>query len=245
MIKDTPTKTYRGTWDELMTRRAEFAPDAVLELKVYAPQIDQENQEIISLLQSWREEDKSDDPQELELRDTETQQLLTDLQASRLALPEMEAALMLLAVALDSSPLGLVTQKVGKSPEGDACRLWMENLLRQGVKIYVPEIADCEVRRELLRAGKPASVLRLDRLKQLARYVPLTTNAMLEAAALWAQVRNLGLTTADIHALDGDVIVAAQVLSLGYAPSEIVIATSNVRHLSRFAPTEVWGNIKP
>lgn len=97
---------------------------------------------------------------------------------------------MLLAVALDSSPLGLVTQKVGKSPEGDACRLWMEDLLTQGIKIYVPEIADYEVRRELLRAGKPTGVLRLDRLKQLARYVPLTTAAMQEAAALWAQVRN-------------------------------------------------------
>lgn len=152
---------------------------------------------------------------------------------------------MLLAVALDSSPLGLVTQKVGKSPEGDACRLWMEDLLTQGIKIYVPEIADYEVRRELLRAGKPTSVLRLDRLKQLARHVPLTTAAMQEAAALWAQVRNQGLTTADVHALDGDVIVAAQVLALGYAPTEIVIATSNTRHLSRFAPAELWERIKP
>lgn len=152
---------------------------------------------------------------------------------------------MLLAVALDSSPLGLVTQKAGKSSEGDACRLWMEGLLTQGIKIYVPEIADYEVRREMLRAGKPTSVLRLDRLKQLARYVPLTTSVMLEAAALWAQVRNQGLTTADVHALDGDVIVAAQVLSLGFAPSEVVIATSNVRHLSRFAPAEVWEHIRP
>ncbi len=152
---------------------------------------------------------------------------------------------MLHAVALDSSPLGLVTQKAGKSSGGDACRLWMEGLLTQGIKIYVPKIADYEVRREMLRAGKPTSVLRLDRLKQLARYVPLTTSVMLEAAALWAQVRNQGLTTADVHALDGDVIVAAQVLSLGFAPSEIVIATSNVRHLSRFAPAELWENIKP
>lgn len=94
MIQTQPAKIYRGTWDELMRRRDEFAPDAVLEVKVYAPQIDQkidqENQELISLLQSWREEDATDDPQEMQQRDIETQELLTNLQASRLALPDLE-----------------------------------------------------------------------------------------------------------------------------------------------------------
>lgn len=128
-VQAEPTKIYRGTWDELMRRRDEFAPDAVLEMKVYAPPIDQENQELIGLLQAWRDEDATDDPQELEQRDAETKELLANLQASR---------------------------------------LWMEGLLTQGIKVYVPEIADYEVRRELLRAGKPTSVLRLDRLKQFA-----------------------------------------------------------------------------
>ncbi len=90
-VQTEPAKIYRGTWDELMRRRDEFAPDAVLEVKVYAPQIeqkiDQENQELIGLLQSWREEDATDDPQEMQQRDVETQELLTNLQASRLALP--------------------------------------------------------------------------------------------------------------------------------------------------------------
>ncbi len=149
----------------------------------------------------------------------------------------------LVAVVLDSSPLSLVTQQAGKSPEGDACRLWMETLLFQGVRVYVPEVTDYEVRRELIRAKKPGSIARLDRLKQLARYLPITTDIMLEAAALWAQARNAGVTTADIHALDGDVLVAAQALSLGLTASEFVIATSNVKHLSRFVPADVWSNV--
>ncbi len=91
MIQAEPIKTYRGTWDELMRRRAEFAPDAVLEMKVYVPQVDQENQELIGLLQSWRTEDVTDDPQELKQRDAETKELLANLQASRLALPDSEA----------------------------------------------------------------------------------------------------------------------------------------------------------
>ena len=151
----------------------------------------------------------------------------------------------LVAVVLDSSPLGLVTQKTGKSLNGDACRVWMENLLVQGVRVYVPEVADYEVRRELIRTKNPGSIARLDRLKQFARYLPITTDVMLEAAELWAQSRNLGVATADIHALDGDLIIAAQALSLALATSEFVIATSNVRHLSRFVPAELWNNIKP
>lgn len=81
----------------------------------------------------------------------------------------------LLAVALDSPPLGLVTQKAGKSSDGDACRLWMENLRLQGVRVYVPEVADYEVRRDLVRTKNPGSITRLSRLKQFARYLPITT----------------------------------------------------------------------
>lgn len=151
----------------------------------------------------------------------------------------------LMAVILDSSPLGLVTQKTGKSPEGDACRIWIETLLLNGVKVYVPEVCDYEVRRELIRANKPSGIVRLNQLKQIARYLPLTTDVMLHAAELWAQARNAGVVTADIHALDGDVIAAAQALSLGFSASEYVVATSNIKHISRFASAGLWTNINP
>jgi len=95
MLQSQPIKTYRLTWDELMSRRSEIAPGAVLEVKVYAPeaapQIDQENQALINLLHSWRQEDATDDPQELERRDAETDALMSNLQASRLSLRGPEA----------------------------------------------------------------------------------------------------------------------------------------------------------
>lgn len=90
MLQTQPTKTYRVAWDELMSRRHEIAPDAVLEVKVYepetVPQVDEENQALINLLRSWREEDATDDPQELERRDADTNALMSSLRAGRLSL---------------------------------------------------------------------------------------------------------------------------------------------------------------
>lgn len=48
------------------------------------------------------------------------------------------------------------------------------------------QIADYEVRRELLRANKARGLERLDLLKQTLEYLPLST-AMLRAAQLWGR----------------------------------------------------------
>ena len=58
---------------------------------------------------------------------------------------------------LDSGPLGLVTNPTA-SPINDACNEWLEALSGGGVRVVVPEIADYEVRRELLRIGKAQSI---------------------------------------------------------------------------------------
>ena len=150
---------------------------------------------------------------------------------------------------LDSGPLGLVTQRPGKSQAADDCRAWAENLNCNGVLIFVPEIPDYEVRRELIQTGNTAAVARLEAFsaKIAGRYLPLNTPAVREAARLWAEVRNAGLTTAPPLALDGDVILAAQVLqfcTLYQLPLEsIVVASVNVRHIARFVPSEMWQDI--
>jgi len=74
---------------------------------------------------------------------------------------------------------------------------WLERLLRKGAIVYVPEIADYEVRRELIRAGLQKGVDRLDRLKSVLQYLPINTEMMLRAAQLWAEARNRGTPTAD------------------------------------------------
>ena len=68
-------------------------------------------------------------------------------------------------VLLDASPLGMISNP-SATPANLECYNWMESLLTSGYQIIVPEIADYEVRRELLRAGKILGLARLDLLKK-------------------------------------------------------------------------------
>jgi len=147
---------------------------------------------------------------------------------------------MVSAVVLDSGPLGLLCGP-RHSHLALACWGWYQALRAAGRRLILPEIADYEVRRELIRAGMIRSVARFDSLKQSLVYLPLTTDAMLRAAVLWAQARQLGQPTSADAALDGDVILAAQALTSG--ESQVIVATTNVVHLARFVPADLWENI--
>jgi len=150
---------------------------------------------------------------------------------------------MSMIVLLDAGPLGMVTNPKA-SPETDLCNRWLESLLLNGVEVAIPEIADYEVRRELLRADKVRGIQRLDEVKALLRYIPITTEAMLKAAEFWAEVRKQGMPTADDKALDGDVILAAQTFLTSVDGDEVVVATTNVVHLSRFVQAQLWEDIQ-
>ena len=116
-----------------------------------------------------------------------------------------------------------------------------QNNMQQAVQ--VPEIADYELRRELLRADKSRSVAVLDQYKVSMGYVPLTTEALLLAAQFWATVRQQGNPTAPDLALDADVILAAQAELLRSGGDDVVVATTNVGHLSRFVPAQAWQDV--
>jgi predicted nucleic acid-binding protein len=147
-----------------------------------------------------------------------------------------------LVVLLDTGPLGLLTAPPRKQDARKCCQ-WLAETIAAGVRVIVPEMTDYELRRELLRAGKVASIGRLDNLARVTEYLPLTTDAMRRAAELWAQARQHGQPTAADNTIDADMILAAQALTLG-AP-QVLIATTNIDHLSRFVAAELWQNIAP
>jgi len=59
-------------------------------------------------------------------------------------------------------------------------------------------------------------------------------------------VRREGKPTAPDLALDGDAILAGQAAALSTGgEDEVVIATTNVDHLSRFVTAKLWQEIRP
>ena len=143
-------------------------------------------------------------------------------------------------IVLDSSPLAMIVHR-GGTPTVDACKQWFAGHIASGTRIILPEIADYEVRRELVRLAKTNSIADLDYYVQVLEYLPITTDAMRLAADLWAQVRQQGRPTADPKEIDGDVILAAQAILLGAL--DTVVATTNVGHLSRFVAARHWQDV--
>jgi hypothetical protein len=144
-------------------------------------------------------------------------------------------------VLLDAGPLGILTNPKAK-PLNLECRQWMKELLLKNYRVILPEIADYEVRRELIRANRLQGIQRLNEWKSRLEYQPLTTATMLKAANFWAEARQTGKPTASPEALDGDVILAAQASLIADSQGDriVVVATTNVGHLERFVNAKYW-----
>jgi predicted nucleic acid-binding protein len=129
--------------------------------------------------------------------------------------------------------------------ENQAVGQWLTSVLSSNegqLVVCIPEISDYEARRGLLHVALRSdrlmtrSLERLDQLRKLLTYLPLTTPAMRRAALLWAQARKEGRPTGG--ALDGDAILAAQALEIHGA-----VVTENVRHFGRVVATYRWQEV--
>jgi predicted nucleic acid-binding protein len=145
-------------------------------------------------------------------------------------------------ILLDTGPLGRITSPKA-TPENQECAKWLSNSIASGNVVVIPEISDYELRRELIRNGSTKAITRLDELKISLGYIPITTETMIRAAEFWAKARKMGMATADDKALDGDMILSAQASILTDQGHEVVIATTNVKHLSIFANAKLWQEI--
>jgi predicted nucleic acid-binding protein len=130
-------------------------------------------------------------------------------------------------VLLDTNVLGILCHRDRERAAALEERLAsLQSMTGDPVELVVPELADFELRRKLLHIGARWSVAQLDRLAANLFYLPITTAIMRDAAQLWARARSQGTPTAPPHGLDGDVILAAQALSV-----QGTVATTNRKHL--------------
>ena len=117
-------------------------------------------------------------------------------------------------------------------------RTWLRGAV-QAHAVMISELADYELRRELLRIGATRSLVRLDELARELLYVPVTTTHWRDAAALWAAARARGVVTAAPDSLDGDVLVAAQAREAG-----ATIVTTNEKHFEALGVAALaWGSV--
>jgi predicted nucleic acid-binding protein len=131
----------------------------------------------------------------------------------------------------------------GSSPETEGCKRWFASLTASPIEIVVPEIADYEIRRELIRSRRTNGLARLDWVKSTYSYAPITTAIMLRAAEFWAIARAAGRKSADDSSLDADVILAAQAQALARLDRDVAVATTNPRHLQLFCNARHWREI--
>ena len=151
-------------------------------------------------------------------------------------------------ILLDSGPLGLIVRAPSK-PQVVRCLTWLNAVMATGATVIIPEIAHYEVRRELLRIRAVGSLRRLDYALDPSsgfRHLTLSTDAMIRAAEFWAFLRQSGIPTASLDALDADAILAGQAALAGQPGDTVTIATTNLAHLNRFPgiDAQTWDQIR-
>lgn len=147
-------------------------------------------------------------------------------------------------VILDSGVLHTLISD-SKVKEVIDCQNWFYYLLSRSALIVTSVICNYEVKRELIRRTNIKEINNLSNLKFLINSLSVDEQTLDLAAELWAEARNKGLPTADDLSLDADVIICAQyqLLAEKYPGRYVVIATTNVKHLSRFAEAKEWHDI--
>jgi predicted nucleic acid-binding protein len=152
-------------------------------------------------------------------------------------------------ILLDSGVLGKLCNP-NSSAETVAVRKWLYSLFAKGIGVVTNYLCDYEVRRSLIlnsmRGGSLEGIASLDKLTEIIQILPLNENSWQKAAQLWAEARIQGIPSADNRSLDADIIICAQyqLLTEEFPGRYVVIATTNVKHLSRFAEAKQWQEIE-
>ncbi len=149
-------------------------------------------------------------------------------------------------IYIDTGVLGLITHP-NASLEVKQVREWVLTMETAGHRLVVPAVADYELRRELIRSPQKKGLMRLDEFiaAKPNRFLSITDDALKSGAELWAEARNKGKPSAEDPALDGDVLLCAQIRLLETACSAYVVATTNLKHLGLYVHAKHWWDIHP
>jgi predicted nucleic acid-binding protein len=148
-------------------------------------------------------------------------------------------------IFLDTFLVSSISKQADSPPIlSDKYREWILECESKGHTIFIPGICYYESLRELEMRQATSQITRLGKYcLRPSRFVPITQSHLDAAAILWGQTRRSGKALADPKALDGDVILCAQVLSFDLPATDYIVATTNRKHLSAFLTCDDWKNI--
>lgn len=163
---------------------------------------------------------------------------------------ELENFINKMIVFIDTSILGLLCNPNG-NPEAKKCNEWLLKLLCKSVRVVTSVICEYETKRSLILArmeNKSSEGIEvLDKFKEegVIEFLPVTEEVANIAADNWADAEKKGQPTADAKDINIDMIICGhwRALKNKYPGRYIVIATTNIGHLQRYAEAELWENI--
>lgn len=132
-------------------------------------------------------------------------------------------------VLLDSGPLGEI---ISPKPKG-YIKDWLSFIKQNKISLRVPEIIDYEIRRNLILSNLGKSERRLNQYRNRKEFIHLNSEILICACEIWAELRRIGQPTASKERLDIDVLLIAQAISQTDSFEEVIIVTTNVKHLIR------------
>jgi predicted nucleic acid-binding protein len=156
-------------------------------------------------------------------------------------------------ILLDSNILGLICNDNNSFNEARECQRWFYSLLARGGRLITSDISHYEVMRGLISSSIKMSkdvpgIKSLESLKTdgLLEFLPVSTESFDLAAKLWAKASTSGQTTRDEKDIDFDIIISAQyqILCNEHPGQQVIVATTNLKHLSIFCEAANWQDIK-
>lgn len=164
-------------------------------------------------------------------------------------------------VFLDTNILGLICNKNISFDECQQCKKWFDTLFLRGVRIVTSDLCHYEVMRGLIsssirlskagfqptnEAAPGIKSLELLKVDGFLEFLPVSTEALDLAANLWARAFTSGQTTRDEKDIDIDIIISAQyqLLRDEFPGQRVIMATTNLKHLSIFCDAANWRDIK-
>ncbi|AFY93434.1 hypothetical protein [Chamaesiphon minutus] len=160
-------------------------------------------------------------------------------------------------VFLDTNVLGLLAKPIKSfeesSNESYRVQQWFYGLQSRGVRVITSTLCDYEFRRGLLERSGNANqlapgVIELDILAEtgILEFIPVSRKDAILAAQMWVDAQADGRPTSDKKKIDIDVIISAQCLILQQdnPGQSVVMATTNIKHISRYCEAANWQDIK-